>query len=100
MVTHLPLSGDEYGTEEEREAVYKLESRIRKAAAKLGGEHDGNEFGEGQAILYTYGPDADAVLEAIVACLDDFPVRAGAYAVKRYGRAEDPDATQERVELP
>src|SRR5688500_1587475 len=90
VITHLPLSGDEFGTAEERDAVHALEHRIEDAVAAIGGEHDGDEFGEGQAILCTYGPDADALFEAISACLEGFDVRPGAYAVKRYGRADDP----------
>ena len=100
LITYLPLSGNEYGTVEEREAVFALESRVQQAVAPLGGEHDGNEFGEGQAILYTYGPDADALLDGLRRALGDFPVRDGAYAVKRYGRADDAQARTERVELP
>ena len=100
LITYLPLSGDEYGTVDEREAVFALETRVEQAVARLGGEHDGNEFGEGQAILYTYGPDADALLHALRNALDDFPVREGAYAIKRYGRADDAQARTERVELP
>ncbi|MDQ3067190.1 MAG: hypothetical protein M3R12_08595 [Actinomycetota bacterium] len=99
LITYLPLSSDEFGTDEEREAVFALESRLEAAVAALGGEHDGNEFGEGQAILYTYGPDADALLSALRASFADFPVRAGAYSVKRYGRADDPEAREERVTL-
>ena len=99
VITHLPLSGDTFGTKEEREAVFAVEERLMKAAAKLGGEHDGNEFGEGEAVLYTYGPDADRLMEAVRACLDGFAVRPGAYAIKRYGRADDPDAREERVPL-
>ena len=99
VITHLPLSGDEFGSVEEREAVFALENRLVEAATRLGGEHDGNEFGGGEAVLYTYGPDADALLEAIRSSLGDFPVRPGAYAIKRYGRADDPNARQERVPL-
>jgi hypothetical protein len=99
VITHLPLSGDEFGTENEREAVYELEDRIARAVAGIGGEHDGNEFGEGEAVLYTYGPDADALFEAVRGSLAGFPVRAGAYAIKRYGRADDAAAVQQRVEL-
>ena len=99
VITHLPLSDDDHGIAEEREAVFALEDRLLEAAAALGGEHDGNEFGGGEAVLYTYGPDADALLEAVRSCLADFPVRPGAFAVKRYGRADDPDAREERVPL-
>ena len=99
VTTHLPLSGDEFGAESEREAVYELEDRIARAVGRIGGEHDGNEFGEGQAILYTDGPDADAIFDAVRESLADLPVRAGAYAIKRYGRADDPAATEQRVDL-
>ena len=99
VITHLPLSGDEFGTENERESVFELEDRIARAVARIGGEHDGNEFGEGEAVLYTYGPDADAVLEAVRGSLAGFPVRPGAYAIKRYGRADDAAAAEQRVEL-
>jgi hypothetical protein len=99
VITHLPLSDDDHGTFEEREAVFAVEDRLIKAAAAVGGEHDGNEFGDGEAVLFTYGPDADALLEAVRSCLADFPVRPGAFAVKRYGRADDPDAREERVPL-
>ena len=99
VITHLPLSSDEFGTEDEREAVFRLEDRITSAAKRLGGEHDGNEFGAGEAVLYTYGPDADALLDAIRESLVGIPVRPGAYAVKRYGRAGDAEAREERVDL-
>ena len=99
VITHLPLSGDGFGTEDEREAVQALERRIEAAVGEIGGEHDGDEFGGGEAALYTYGPDADALLEAIRGCLEGFELRPGAYAVKRYGRAEDADTREERVPL-
>jgi len=99
VLTHLPLSDDKFGTADEREAVRQLEEQIEAAVAKLGGEHDGNEFGGGEAMLYTYGPDADGLFDAIRECLHGFEVRPGAYAIKRYGRADDPDARAERVAL-
>ena len=99
VITHLPLSDDEFGAAEEREAVFALEDRISAAAERLGGEHDGNEFGAGEAVLYTYGPDADKLVAAVRSCLEGFPLRPGAYALKRYGRAGDPTAREERVEL-
>jgi hypothetical protein len=38
LITYLPLSGEKFGTGEEREAVFAPESRIEEAVAKLGGE--------------------------------------------------------------
>ena len=99
VLTHLPLSDDEFGTEDEREAVFALERRIERAVDEIGGEHDGNEFGGGEAVLYTYGPDADALFGAVRQSLGDFPVREGAYAIKRFGRVDAPEVREERVEL-
>ena len=99
MITHLPLSDDEFGTDGERAAVHELEDRIEAAVAAVGGEHDGHLFGGGEALLYTYGPDADTLLEAIRGCVAELPVGPGAYAVKRYGAADDPAAREERVPL-
>jgi hypothetical protein len=53
----------------------------------------------GEAMLYTYGPDADQLFDAIRECLRGFEVRPGAYAITRYGRADDPDARDGRVAL-
>lgn len=99
VITHLPISGDDFGTEDEREAVYALEARIESAVKAIGGEHDGNEFSGGEAVLYRYGPDADALFEAIRGCFEDFPLRPGASASKRFGAADDPAAREERVPL-
>jgi len=99
VITHLPLSDNEHGTSDEREAIFAIEDRLTEAAAAVGGEHDGNEFGGGEAVLYTYGPDADVLMEAVRNSFGDFPLRPGAYAVKRFGRADDPTAREERVRL-
>jgi hypothetical protein len=99
VITHLPLSGDEFGTEDERAAVHALEDRIIAAIQPIGGDHDGDEFGNGEAILYTYGPDATALFNAMRPCFEGFPLQSGAYAIKRYGSASDPDSVEERVDL-
>jgi hypothetical protein len=99
VITHLPLSDDQHGSTDEREAVFELEDRLIEAAAALGGEHDGNEFGGGEAVLYTYGPDADVLFEAVKQCLVGFPIRTGAFAIKRYGRASDENAREVRIPL-
>lgn len=77
VITHLSISGDEFGTEDEREAVYALEARIESAGTAIGGEYDGNEFGGGEAVLYAYGPDADALFEAIRSCLPERRLASG-----------------------
>ncbi len=99
VITHLPLSDDSFGTTDERDAIHELEARISTAVEQIGGDHDGDEFGGGEAVLFTYGLDADEMFAAISECLAGFPVRPGAYAVKRYGPAADPAAREERVPL-
>jgi hypothetical protein len=100
LITHLPLKGGFYGSRRERRAVQKLEKRLERAVVAVGGEHDGDEFGGGEAVLYTYGPDADALLAALRKSLGRYQLRSGAYAIKRYGEASDPDAREERVPVP
>jgi hypothetical protein len=99
VITHLPLSDDQFGTKDERDVVHELEARITAAVKAIGGEHDGDEFGNGEAVLYTYGPDADQLFGAIRQCLVGVSLRPGAYAIKRYGPADNPNAPQERVPL-
>ena len=72
---------------------------IEAAVQTIGGDHDGDEFGGGEAVLYTYGIDADELFAAISECLADFEMRPGAYAIKRYGPAADPSSREERVPL-
>jgi len=47
-----------------------LEAELEHAidAAQVG-EFDGNEIGEGELVLYMYGPDAEKVLEAVAPIL-------------------------------
>jgi len=99
VIVHIPLSGGGFGTEDERAAVHALEDRIIAAVEPVGGDHDGHEFGAGEAVLYTYGADASALFDATKPCLDDFAPSPGAYAIKRFGPATDPDSRQERVQL-
>jgi hypothetical protein len=80
--------------------VFELEDRLIEAIDKAGvGEFDGNLIGPGEFELYAYGPDADALFEAIEPVLRSVAVEEGSYALKRYGAADDPDARQVRVEL-
>ena len=99
VILHLPLSGDEFGTGDEREHVFALEDSIIEAVQPIAGDYDGHEFGAGEAVLYTYGRDANELFDAVSGALGDFPLRAGAYAIKRFGPAGDPTSAEERLEL-
>lgn len=60
------------------------------------GEFDGNLIGAEEAVLYMYGPDANALFAAIAGVLQDADLPAGSYAIKRFG---GPGASEERVNL-
>jgi hypothetical protein len=99
LITHIPLPTG-WGTPEDWQALGELEDLLVAAASSVGGEFDGNDVGPGKLILYMYGPDADDLFDAFNRSLKDFSLAAGSYAIKRYGRAEDPEAREERVDLP
>ena len=99
VIVHFKLSDDQHGTVEERESVFALEDELEHAIESMtAGEFDGNEFGGGEAVLYAYGPDADALFAAMEAPLRAFPARP-AFAILRYGEPSDATATERRVEL-
>lgn len=100
VIVHLPLTEGGFGTAEDRDAIHGLTDRIDEAVKAIGGEYDGDEFGEGEAVLYTYGRDADRLFKAIQSCLEGSTVvRPGAWAIKRYGDVADRNARDERVDL-
>ena len=100
VVIHLRLSRSGFGSFGDRWAVYGLERRLAKAIASANvGGFDGHDFGEGQAILYAYGPDADTLFAAISLILKKSRLATGGYAIKRYGGALNLDTREERVSL-
>ena len=96
VILHYKLSDDDYGTEQEREGVYELQDRLRRAIrAASAGEFDGNEIGGGKAVLYMYGHDKDRLWSAVEAEARGCPFRP-AYALLRAG---GPGTTPEQVHL-
>ena len=99
VIVHIKLSDEAHGTVEERESVFSLENELERAIRSAdAGEFDGNEFGGGEAVLYAYGPDADALFAAMEAPLHAFPKRP-AFAILRYGAAGDSSSKERRVTL-
>lgn len=99
VIVHFKLSDDRHGTVAERESVFALEDELERGIESMAaGEFDGNEFGGGEAVLYAYGPDADALFGAMEAPLRAFPNRP-AFAILRYGEASDASAKERRVTL-
>ena len=101
LLVHIPLSDDEHGSEEEREALFEVEDQLVEAIEGAGvGEYDGNEVGGGEFVMYIYGPDADALFSAAEPILRTLQPPPGEfYAVKRYGNADDLDAHEARIDL-
>lgn len=99
VIVHYKLSDDEFGLAEEREALHQLEDSLEsQISRRRAGEVDGHEFGNGEAVLYCYGPDADALFALIEHELRSMKARP-AYVILRYGEASDPDARERRVDL-
>jgi hypothetical protein len=83
---HVPLSRPGLGTAAERASIQSVTDRLQDAIVlQEVGEFDGDEFGGGECQLFMYGPDANALFEAILPILKSWPALKGGYAVKRFG---------------
>ncbi len=98
VIVHLRLSDETFGSSEEREAIFAIEDLMSDAIERsTAGEFDGHEFGEGECVLFMYGPEADRLFASIEPILKSSPLAAGGYAIKRYGDASDPGSRKVRV---
>ncbi|MFI6317118.1 hypothetical protein ACIBG8_06345 [Nonomuraea sp. NPDC050556] len=76
-----------------------LEEQLSAIVDESGaGEVDGFEFGEGEVVIYSYGPDASRLFSILESRLRAFPLRP-AVVVLRFGEASDSQAREETVEL-
>jgi hypothetical protein len=82
------------------DALFKLEEALEQAILAAGaGEFDGNDVGEGEATLYLYGPDADALFDAIFTVLQTSPLLMRGAVIRRYGPPGD-GVSELRDQLP
>ncbi len=81
--------------------VFELEEALSEAIESAeAGELDGNDVGQGECVLYMYGPNADELLRVIQPVLVTYnELLEGGHAVLRYGPAED-GAREVTVALP
>ncbi|WP_018320043.1 hypothetical protein [Bradyrhizobium sp. WSM2793] len=94
---HVPLSNPGRGTAEEHASIHSVSDRLQDAIVlQEVGEFDGDEFGGGECQLFMYGPDANALFEAILPILSSWPALKGGYAVKRFG---PPGSRTEKVKF-
>ncbi len=97
VIVHLQL-GKKHQHAGGMEGLWNLEDQISGAIEQEGiGEFDGHEVGQGEFVMYTYGPSADRLFGAIAPILKASRYALGGYAIKRYGEAQDSDATEVRV---
>ncbi|MBZ9671803.1 hypothetical protein FJW08_22760 [Mesorhizobium sp. B3-2-1] len=98
VIVYLLLSDGQFGTPQERETIIALEQRLEQAVGNASaGEFDGDEFGGGKCVLYMYGPDAERLFAVIEPVLKSSPAATGGYAIKRFGKAANPNAKEARV---
>ncbi|SRR5579875_3026851 len=95
IIIHLQLSDKSFGSYKEREALFSLQNQMAKAIKDANaGELDGDEFGQGECVIYIYGTDADRLFAVVEPLLKSCPLTLGGYAIKRYGKASDPDVRE------
>lgn len=98
VIVEIGLESDEqFGTKTERKIVSELEAQLEELIG-VENEFDGHDFGEGHAILYMYGPSADAIWAAIEGALRSSEFKL-IKATLRYGPATDSDAKTKEFRL-
>src|SRR5262245_17665087 len=90
VIVRIPLKGQDFGSNARRREVHELADRLEDAVATAEvGEYDGNEFGDGVATLYFYGPDADTLFAVVEEIFKPSDLSRGASINKRYGGPSD-----------
>lgn len=98
VIVHLPLRNEATDFATRREELLALERRLEETVVEaFVGELDGDEFGQGECVLYLYGGDADRLFGAIEPLLKSCRAATGGYAIKRYGDVTDANALMARV---
>jgi hypothetical protein len=88
------------GSLKEHDALRTLEECIQPLVEQVGGYLDGHDFGAGDMNVWLYGPDADALFDAVWSGLVGTEVPPGSSALKRYGVGyDDPTLKKEPVLL-
>ena len=96
VIVHLPFDEENSSLDD----IYKLEEMLEKAIENAEvSEFDGDEVGEGECVLYMYGPDADRLFEVAQKILTSSGLAGGGHVIKRYGEADDPKAKEVRISL-
>jgi len=95
----IPVTG-EFGTEQEQikiSALGKALDMVLESGHE--GEFDGDEYGDGMATLYLYGPDAERLYAKISPFLARAELPAQSYALLRFGPPDDPNVKTRKIPL-
>ncbi|MFE4817826.1 hypothetical protein ACFRFU_15655 [Streptomyces sp. NPDC056704] len=88
VIAHFRLADGGFGDVDQRERIYEAEEVMEAATEEARvGEVDGNEFGGGEAVVYAYGPDVDALFKVLEPTLSSLPFRP-AHVILRRGDNE------------
>jgi hypothetical protein len=101
VVVHLRLDDEDWGSKKKQNALHRLQVKLTDAIddAEVG-ESDGiATFGQGECVLLMYGPDADALFDAIKPILKASPHAKGGFAIKRYRGASASTTREVKVNL-
>ena len=98
VIVTIDLEGlQEFGTEDQHESIHALEQKLATLLPECSGI-DGDEFGEGECIVYLYGPSADDIFSAIESELKSSPFNRIDITLQ-YGRPEDLQAKEKSFSL-
>lgn len=96
VLVNLPLT-QEPASDDEVDELFDLECRLALAVDQSGtGGYDGNVIGADEFVIYLYGPNAEALGDAVAEFLESEPVPPGSYLLVRQG---EPGAPETRVDL-
>jgi len=97
LIITIPLTNGKSGSQDEVQRLFKLEDELITAIEHSSvGEYDGNEIGEGEFTMYSYGPSANKLFDVALPILAKYRLPPGSRAIKRYGK---PGAKEERVPI-
>lgn len=97
VIVVFPFANGDPDVSNDIKQVFALEDKLAIAIKKSGqGELDGNEVGQGEAIIYMYAPNASKLYESIKHVLAASPLTKQGYVRVRFG---PPGATESRIEL-
>jgi hypothetical protein len=88
---------DDFGTSQQQQSVRTLEKELEAALSPPAGL-DGDEFGEGTAVIYLYGTSADIIFETAEPILKKSPFQHMTITML-YGPADDPKTEEKKFSM-